>query len=211
MTTFADPKKSLPKKKKRKEMTMKPFDKENKDDLLTFKEAIRNLAELKSNFMFNNSNPDHAALVLTTMLEYSHKEFVIYDDNLSGDLANRENDFYYQLEGFVERNGRLKIVVDEVKDKESRIYQALVEMHKEHPERVSLRLASKDFQASVHELLIHGVKHKDLNFACGDSTSFRLEADRGERKALCSFNRPDVASVLVSTFDKKFNTCYVLL
>lgn len=172
-----------------------------------YKNSVQKLAELKSSHVFQNSNLNHAAIVIATMLEHSFKEFIIYDDNLSGDIADKNEQVYANLGKFIERGGRLRVVVDSVQDKSNRVYKLLEEMHGLYPTRVDLKYASKEFVEAVKNLRINNQSDREINFACGDETSFRLETLRGKREAYCSFNKPEVAKVLGNVFNKYIENC----
>lgn len=49
----------------------------------------------------------------------------------------------------------------------------------------------------------------DMNFAVGDECAFRMETNGNlpvkDRKALCSFNKPDEAASLYNIFHECFN------
>ena len=169
-----------------------------------YKQAVKNLADSESDFIFRNSSDIHANIVISNMLRVSNSEFRIYDDNLSGDIADKDADFYLNLEKFLASGRILKIVVDEVKDKTNRIYMFLKEKKSMYPKNIFLSKSNESFKLNMTKIY-----EKPINCAIGDSKSFRVEflTEAKTRKALCSFNSPSVSSVLIKTFDKSFALC----
>jgi hypothetical protein len=170
--------------------------------------AVKNLAKLKSDFIFKNSSHTHAAIVLTEMLNQSKREFCLYDNDLSGDIADKYPvGFYPALISFVERGGELKIIVDNHDNgiNNTKVYSVLKSLKLIYPQKVQVRKADKKFTDNVEnsfKLL--------LNFAVGDAESFRYEdtnEDELERKAFCSFNNSGIAKRLKNVFDKNFESC----
>lgn len=181
-------------------------------DFEDFKIAVSNLARSKSDFIFNNSNPDHASVVIAKMLEVAESEFIIYDDDLSGDLANRNEELYDNLAQFVRKKGKLRVVVDNVSDSSNRIYKFISDLHGQYPENVSLRKSSEEFRKGINALTKEIYPNEsEINFACGDRVSFRVETVKNQRKALCSFNRPSIANHFWQRFDLNYSSCRPLL
>lgn len=195
---------TIPKQLDEKEMSAEEL---KQYKLKNYKEAVENLALMDSDFPFNNSSPDHAAIVLSIMLKYSEHEFRIYDDNLSGDIADLNNDFYVNLENFVASGKTLKIVVDSIKSRENKIFTTLMKLRKQHPTTVFIAIASDSFKNRIRS-----VYDRPLNFALGDKNSSRIEdvmenITIPHRKAYCCFNNKKYSSKLISAFDSEFKGC----
>jgi hypothetical protein len=171
-----------------------------------YKKAVENLAQNKSDFIFSNSSPEHASIVLSTMIKHSEREFRIYDDNLSGDVANLNEEFYSNLENFVKSEKILKIVIDSDEHRESRIFQDLLSYKKLFPNNIQISIASESFKNTIRSVF-----NKTVNFAIGDSSSFRIEdimqSEVGRRKAICCFNNTKITKQLVNSFDIEFPSC----
>lgn len=184
------------------------------DKLQEFREAVAGLAESKSDFVFRNDDHEHAAIVISNMLKVANKSFVIYDDDLSGDIAEKSKDgeLYDCLTDFVNRGGLLRIVVDEVSNTENNIYQHIANLKQQHSDNVFLSKSNDELRSKVNKFAADSrFTDTEINFASGDSCSFRLETVKNERKAICSFNKPDIASHLTSIFDSEFEHCAVLM
>ncbi|OFX38378.1 MAG: hypothetical protein A2X08_16355 [Bacteroidetes bacterium GWA2_32_17] len=169
--------------------------------------AVENLAFFNSEHIFRNSSRNHAAIVVSTMLKYSKDEFRIYDNNLSGDIADKFYQFYINLNKFVEIGKFIKIVVDDISDFNCEIYKKLKVLHSTHPNKVFLAISDKIFRDNIFKLY-----KSNLNFAIGDKKSFRLEEINvnkkiEERKAFCCFNNDKYPNQLINIFDNNFGTC----
>lgn len=172
---------------------------------MDYKEAVENLAKAKSDFLFGNSSPYHAAIVLGTMLKYSENEFRLYDDNLNGDIADEADGFFYKnLEDFVYSGKTLKIVVDNIQNRENRIFTTLNKYRENFPNRVFISTSTPKFTNTINS-----VYKKNINFGISDDRSFRIEdvTDIIERKAICNFNSRERAKKLIDAFDAEFDNC----
>lgn len=176
-----------------------------KDELEGYIEAVKQLAELNSDFMFNNSSPKHAAIVLSVMMENAGKEFLIYDDNLKGDLEMEYKGFLPSLIKYVRKDGVLKIVIDDNALQDSDIYKTLKELKGSNPKNVFVKVANKEFTNVIQSRF-----GQSVNFAVTDN-SFRLEESdikgTAKRKAICSFNNSKISGKLRKVFEDQFDYC----
>lgn len=182
------------------------------EDVVSIEEylsAVDFFARTKSDFIFPNSSPDHAAIVLATIFKYSERDVMIYDNSLNGDIADTNTYLIDAIKEYVkDSNKKIKIVIrDDSKHENSRIYQLLSSYVKEDKSNVDIRKATTSFTNEVV-----GIYNKDINFAIGDSTSFRMEKNESAgqnntREAICSFNRSSYANKLSSVFEKHFFYC----
>lgn len=198
--------KDLENTKKEVETSTKNVEQDISQEILDYIEAVRTLASNKSDLVFNNSTPKHAAIVLTTMLEYSKDEMRIFDDNLSGDITNHHPEFIVALQSFIKSGKKLKVVVDNVARTDSKVYTTLQELNSCYPKTVEVRRSTEKFKKSIAGI---SKESSPKNFAVSDDDGFRLEEQIGtdERKALCSFNNKNVAGKLKKAFDKEFAGC----
>lgn len=180
-----------------------------KTNLEEYEEAIDLLAQAKSNRIFQNQNAEHAAIVIKKILENSKNEVAIFDDDLSGDVSDKSVDFLNVLRDSITKDGKtLRIAVKQRPHTlDSNIARTLRELVKLYPDKVQVKLASKEFLEVINSSVSKiGIK-EHVNFAVGDNDSFRLEFPAGDRKAFCSFQNPIFSSVLLSIFEEKFNDC----
>jgi hypothetical protein len=178
-------------------------------ELQQYKTAVENLASSKSNLIFNNSSPEHAAIVLSAMLKYSNSEFRIYDNDLSGDISELNPDFFDNLSAFISAGKSVKIVIDSLEQSaNSQAYKSIIKYKEMYPNTVKLAIANDSFKDSVSKMF-----EKKINFALGDKTSFRIEdsiGDLQQRKAYCCFNNPNITQKLADVFDSSFISCKAL-
>lgn len=174
-------------------------------NLETYKIGVENLAATNSKFLFSNSQPDHAAIVLTTMLKHSSKEFLIYDDNLSGDIIKNDNeDFFNSLKQYVSDGKVFKIAIKRIDDDDCKLHHTLTHLKREYPNSVFAKYADTNYSEKIDKLF-----GEPIYFAVGDGKSIRIENAIGQaeplpRKAICSFNKTDFGDKLKEVFDNGF-------
>lgn len=171
-----------------------------------YKKAIQRLAETKDEFIFKNSSHEHANIVLSTMLDFSNNQFRLYDDNLTGDIADTSPDFYLSLENYLSKGKVIKIVVENIDVKSSNTLQKLFGYMKSHENKIVITKASESFKKHINSIF-----EKPIYFAVSDTNAFRIEdaplEGSREAKAFCSFNNAEHSSKLISAFDAEFNSC----
>lgn len=182
-----------------------------KINIAEYQEALNVLAKNKSDLLFSNSSPGHAAAVIETMFDNSTKSFRIYDDNLSGDLAEmRVESFYKSIENFVSRGEFLTVVVDKIESKQNTIYKTLMNLKETYPSKVKIAKSSEQFRKAITNVF-----KQTVNIAIGDDSSFRIEqiidgVDAPSRKAVVSFNKEDITKPYIKAFDDNFTSCEVI-
>lgn len=162
------------------------------------------LAIAKSDLVFKNSSHDHAAVVLTLMMKYSKEEFCIYDNDLSGDIADQYEGFYEELDKHILNNKKINIVIDNHNQEKTEIYLKLNTLKASYPDLVNVRRSDDNFKSAVKSIF-----NIPLNFSFSDTNAYRIEEisegiDVDNRKAFCCFNKPEVSNRLKSIFDNHF-------
>ena len=177
--------------------------------LKEYSEDLDNLARSKSTDTFPNKDHQHASIAISKILKYSKDSFVLFDDDLKGDVVNNDAivSFRNSIIEFISRGGNVKIVISDKNDTddiELRLFlEVLVEVF---PEQVELKIATRQFKESMRS--IFGEK---INFAVGDNNKYRLELfgetplDLKTRKAKGSFNDEEIVSELLSVFNNNYN------
>jgi len=172
--------------------------------------AVEMLAKTQSSFLFDNSSHLHAAIVVTTMLKYSNIDVCIYDDDLSGDIADKYEPFYSELSSFFERGKTLKILIEKNNFKETRIYETLYNLKSKYPNYLFVRQANDSFSSEIKN-----VYNSPINFAVSDSKAYRIEKievpKTEKRSAFCCFNEKRVAEQLKRIFEIHFSNCTSLI
>jgi hypothetical protein len=174
----------------------------NRLSLEEYEKRIKILSYSKSKVIFKNSSHEHASIVLSYLLKTSKEEVCIYDDDLSGDIAEQsvDNKLLTSFTEYIKSKKRLKIVINFL-GKKNKFQTTLLSLQDSYPETFQIKKANNDFIKEVENCT-----YSDLNFAIGDKSKFRIEyGQRGERKALCSFNSESNVQLFRPIFDRFFN------
>ncbi len=185
-------------------------------NLSTYEAAVEHLASAKENFDFPNKDNNHASIVISALIKYS-QEVRFFVKNLDGSIADikdstNESRFINALREFLSIGKCMKIVVKEKmepKDEEqSEIFKFLKGAINDYS-TLDVRYTSTSFASNQQNGL--SVKNegdvKDFYYMVGDKSSYRINFDRDNHKAICNFNNEPVASILVKNFDNHFLTC----
>tara|TARA_R110002050_G_scaffold4573_5_gene22187 strand:- start:1952 stop:2527 length:576 start_codon:yes stop_codon:yes gene_type:complete len=184
---------------------------ESRKKLIEYSNALDNLARIKSTDIFPNKNHQHAAIVLSKMLKYSKNSFVLFDDDLKGDIVKHDEieSFRDSVIDFISRGGNLKVVIsDKSPDDDPSLKNFLNLLIKVFPNQVELKLATSEFKSSMRKIF-----NEKINFAIGDNNKYRLElfgnnaTDSRTRAARGSFNNKEVSSKLLEAFNSKYSSC----
>ncbi len=183
-------------------------DKHEKELLASYKNAVEDLCQSESDYEFKNSSPQHASIVLSTMIKHSTHEILIYDQDLSGDIALNSNDFFMSILDKAREGLIFKIVIDTIDEKDGFTNKFFKLLNKIFPKNVYIKISNDKFK----DIIYKANNNKLLNFAVSDSKSYRIEEiDNGldftNRKASCCFNNPKFAKILKSVFDEQFSSC----
>jgi len=179
--------------------------------LSAYSDALDNLAKNNSNDTFPNKDHKHASIVLSKILKYSKSTFILFDDDLKGDIVKNDQvvSFRDSLIEFISRGGSLKIVIsDENDDDDASLKSFLKTLVELFSEQVELKLASSEFKESMKK--IYGEK---INFAVGDTNKYRLEkygdnsVDKKTGTAIGSFNNEQTSRLLLKAFYFNYNSC----
>jgi hypothetical protein len=106
------------------------------------------------------------------------------------------------------RNGKKVEIVIESRDNENPfLVDVLQQLEEVFPANIKSKKANNSFREEVLK-----IQNVPINFAVGDYRSFRLEENASQHnsdecKAICSFNKPGMAQILMSPFEKYFKEC----
>jgi hypothetical protein len=189
-----------------KALTNKPTDAE----LKIYEEDVVNVAENGADFVFRNDNHYHAAIVIKNILTYAQDEILIFDGNLSNDIAGKSEDFLAVLKACVQVEGKIvKIAVeDRLEDGiESPIEELLRELCAEYPKNVVVKLTDEAFLQGISDARKKlGIKER-VHFTVGDRSMYRIELPLNSRKAFCNFGSTNIAKCFAKAFDAGFDNC----
>lgn len=167
--------------------------------------AVTNLAKNKSELIFKNIDPEQAAIVMATIIDNSDFEVRIYENCLKGDVADKHNSFGKSLKRFLQAGKNIKMALRENLECDSKIFNQVCEFSSDYPNHLDIRLANEEFRTNIKDVMT-----KDVYFIVGDNQAYRMETIEEitlERKAICSFNGPEIALRLKGAFDKNFLRC----
>jgi hypothetical protein len=167
-----------------------------------YREAVENLAHIQSPVCFRNSNPHHAAIVMSTIINTSEKEIRIFDNDLKGDLTDIYPELGNSIESYVKNGKSLKIVLEKITTTNSNIYKRLKKLSESYSHNVHIKIASPEFVESLKKEL-----KGSYYFMVGDNRAVRIQLTYDKRKAYCCFANYKIASRFINVFDLHFNDC----
>lgn len=174
--------------------------------LESYKKAVKNLAISKSDVIFPNKDAEHAAVVISNIIEHSDKEVRIFDDDLSGDVSDNSDELLDAIKkAVIEDKKTVKFLVRDDSHTTTKIYKLLSELAQSN-ENLTVKKVNQQFINSIRDASEQIVNENIMiNFSIGDKTSFRIEFPNSKRKAFCSFNNPKISKTLCDLFESKFN------
>lgn len=157
---------------------------------------IENLVLNNEPIIFQNSSSEHASAVMSSIFKYSKERVRILAGSLCGDVSSDEK-YIQELRMFLNRNGKIQILLDDFNGKlNPAVANVLSDAYFFNPNQVEIRQTDKKVTNSANNQNIH--------FTVGDKKMFRLEEDTVKYFAKCSFNSPEISSILISSFDALF-------
>lgn len=173
--------------------------------LKIYSETLENLARSKSSEIFSNKDDKHASIAIQKLLKYTKEKFILYDDDLKGDIFTDENsgNISTTLINFIAKGGEFTIILKEKIDKISKFGNTLRLLNKFFSSQVKVLIASDNFKNDLKEKF----EGCELNFAVGDKDMFRLEKHEGNllREAKVSFNNKYYPNKILGVFNKDYN------
>lgn len=164
------------------------------------KTYIRYISQLAKNLInkdFANSDEEHAIEVLVRIFEQSKKNIRIFAQSLCSDVPNNPR-YIVALSDFIERDGTVEIIVN--KYNENMVSQSNLF------KRLSFYLSQgkyiKVYRTDAVPYLSNDPDKKEIHFTIGDELSYRIETDIEKRTAVCNFNNPNRAKILVDFFNR---------
>lgn len=144
--------------------------------------AIRALADSQGEALFENSGPEHAAIVFSNMFRTAADSIFMYTGSLEGPVSGQAA-YVRELEGFLKRGKSLTIVFENEPNRESKAF----------------KLLSSDMYSRMVRMYRYtsAEKAEKPHFAVADGRMFRLEEDKHEYKAMCSFNNTEYSKRLL--------------
>lgn len=164
-------------------------------------EFVDNLAKNKTDQVFYNSGPSHAAIVMSRIFEYSTKEVKMFCGGFSGQVSN-EPIYLNALEKFLSRDKiKLQVVVEDYENnKNGKIYNYL----KKYKDKVEFfRTTGKVNMKTKNEAGVD--ENTFIHFAIGDNSMLRVETNTTSFEAEVNFAANNV-SVFNDLFEVIINS-----
>lgn len=155
-------------------------------DSEVYKKAIENLAANKDPHIFDNANPEHAAIVLGNILKNSNEKVQIFAGDFNGNVS--DNEYYLvNLTTYLNKNKPLYIIFENQPNPDS-LALKLIKQYPTNP-NISIFILKEDTGL-----------HKYPHFTIGDGRMFRMETEKKQYKAICSFNNKEIVQAFEKTF-----------
>ncbi len=155
----------------------------------TYQLAIENLAKQKDPYLFENTGPFHAAVVMGNIFETATK----YVNIFAGDFNGAVSDKAVYLDGlgnYLERKKPLSIIFEREPNPNSLALQ-LIRKYARVNNNIDIRILNEDKDGN-----------EQGHFTIADDRMFRYEKSKDEYKALCSFNNISVVETLETKFSE---------
>lgn len=164
------------------------------EELESYQIFVKDLADKKSELLFNNSGSAHASIVMSNIFRTAENEVLIFSGSLCSDITNN-NEYLESLKAFLNRNGKLKVILETELDHKSELSSIFEGCN-------SSNIEIKNNATSI-------IKGNNFpHFAVADSKSCRLEPhESGTHKhsAICCFNNKKIGMHLSTFFDNLFS------
>ena len=157
------------------------------DDYEAYQLAIENLALLKDQYVFENSGPVHAAIVMGNIFRTAKKGIKVYAGDFNGRVS--DNPYYLEwLEVYLTKNLPLTVIFENEPNAKSK---ALSIIRKHQKDRFNNSIIIKKLQKKAPF---------PEHFTIADGRMFRIETSTSNFKAVCSFNNSEI----VNSFEERF-------
>lgn len=171
------------------------------EELERYSLAVRNFAKNKEPLVFENKGKEHAAIVASAIFDHSKNCIRLYATNMNGDISNIDC-YKKSLNEYVKSSGELLILLDDENAIKNNI--TVYNLLKNTMGNVKLKKASNEFKTEIEAISSSG---STLHFMIGDDYMSRIELDPTTHQAICSFNKREFCTPLITRFDKYFDTC----
>lgn len=169
-----------------------------------YKNYISNLAKLGSNVVFYNKGNMHAALVMSTIFDYSKSNLKIYAGNLNGGVSDQAC-YRESLDQYLRNGGKVEIILNDYDPKNAnpKIFNILKYHKLLNDEVVSVKsykgkLIDNKSQHEVHFTVSSSLEEGVLNM-------YRLENNIKEYTASGNFNDIVTSELLGTIFGEVSN------
>jgi len=175
--------------------------------LHNYAELLDWLGKTKSQLAFRNDNKADALTAIQKLMEYSDREFFLYDQSLEGDVAfqNADRTFRRSSLEFISRGGHIKLVIKSKFNENAVLSNELRVLRAVFPNNFEIKKASEAFNSAVDKFV--GEK---ANFAIGDNNKYRIETNTGlvSNEAYSCFNDKEKVKKIKKEVIAHYSSCH---
>jgi len=168
----------------------------------SYRNAVKYLSENLIENEFSNKGPEHAAIVLEHMLKKTENEIRFFSGSFNQNVT-KDTYFMKELDKFLSSDKKFFLFLENIPTT-SNISPALakvMEYSVKYPDRI---IYKKIPEAFINELKSRFQSGNVYHFTVSDSSSYRIEVDKMNYKAVCNFNDSNIALKLKEIFDNHF-------
>lgn len=148
--------------------------------------VIKALADSEASQMFANSGAQHAAIVFSNIFRTAKHNINMYVGNFEGKVSDESN-YLNSLNSYLDKGLSLSIIFENEPNVNSKALE-LLKIYQEKNRIPIRKLEGDSFKSAPH-------------FIVADNRMIRLEEDKHNFKAICSFNNESLANDLNDAFD----------
>lgn len=158
-----------------------------------YKKYITNLAKERSNTLFINSGPEHAAIVIASMFKTAKEEVSMFCGDLNGDVSTQFN-YILALRSFLQKGGTWKVLLEEYDENDMpNIFHFIPEF-----------IGTDQVQVKHTHTRVKDGNQNFVHFLVADKRMYRIENDTKKYLAKGNFNDPDTSLRLNTLYDDIF-------
>jgi len=168
----------------------------------SYRNAVKFLSENSIENEFSNKGPEHAAIVLEHMLKTAKNEIRFFSGSFNQDVT-KDTDFMRELDKFLSSGKKFYLFLENLplQEERSSALSKVIEYSKKYPNNIIYKEIPKDFTTELQSRFQSGNVY---HFTVSDDTSYRVEIDKSNYKAICNFNDSNIALKLKKIFDHYF-------
>lgn len=164
-----------------------------------YEQLVGRLAAQQSSELISNSSAEHAAVLIKYMFTCAEKTIKIFNGCLSTSVFGKA-DVINAAKTFVEKGGRIQVVVQEAFSEEALASHGLL---------TALRQMCCNNNETKNSFTMYlgdeQVQNIPSHFLIMDNAGYRLEENREQPVAFASFNDPQIVESLDKLFERILN------
>ena len=158
---------------------------------------------------FSNSDPIHAAYVLSNIFRETNKSspgnVFIYANNMNGEISRYEPYRIELINLLNNKNIHVTVILDDLptkRDQETKeiAFDIIKSYSITTPNRINLYKVNN--YKAVDNILLNNLELIDVHFAVSSENMYRLEIDSDLHYAECNFNDRNRSDTLINTFNE---------